>query len=308
MVFSKSCQCPDDAWVSVAGCGPTAIADNDYATIDDYPTIPNGWEIPADGNPFDVGYGDGVRECASGWTGYKYNNLYGTLRTTLTGAGTATIIYGDCYGDGYVGLYQNGVEIDRTAVNARQGFESWTMTEKTTTFQFSNGDQIELQDNGGCMGGCDYLAGAAVWLGQVTLTCPRWKLRHTFRTLPSAGATDFGFGGSGRKLDFFIYVIFIPRTLAGPNCTGAIACVHVRASRAFSHCNFYVLTSGATPEQTPETAAYVSACSAHAGCAHLGGDCCPTLTGMMLGCCDEMCRGRLARCDSLKAGQYFHTQ
>lgn len=78
--------------------------------------------------------------CAqSGYTGYKSNNQVGSIKMTFKGSGVGTINYGNCWKDGSVWLYFNGI------------FEDQTVTKDVNNdfkFAFHEGAVIELKDAG----------------------------------------------------------------------------------------------------------------------------------------------------------------
>jgi len=73
--------------------------------------------------------------------GYVDGDAVGSIKTPqLSGSGTGSLEFGNCWRFGYVGVYKNGQTI---ATSSQQG--RW----KTTTFNFQDGDQLELRDEGG---------------------------------------------------------------------------------------------------------------------------------------------------------------
>lgn len=58
--------------------------------------------------------------CANGWNAYGVRELQGQLYATMKGYGRATVKYRDCYGQGFIGLYLNGIKIDNTPKKTTQ--------------------------------------------------------------------------------------------------------------------------------------------------------------------------------------------
>ena len=68
-----------------------------------------------------------------------------------------TVKYKDCWGQGFVGLYIDGVKKDQTATNNRNA-------EKTSVVSFSDGDELKFKDEGG---------NAVIWIGSIEASCGR---------------------------------------------------------------------------------------------------------------------------------------
>ena len=58
--------------------------------------------------------------CASGWNAEGAQMYEGQLYATMKGYGRATVKYKDCYAKGFVGLYLNGIRIDKTLFGTGQ--------------------------------------------------------------------------------------------------------------------------------------------------------------------------------------------
>ena len=91
-----------------AGCG---APDVDWQTAADN-TAPEGWSIAG----FNGNVGDS-RDCAGGWNAYANSGNQGELTGVLQGSGRATVVYRDCWSEGFVGLYVNGALLDQTEEN-----------------------------------------------------------------------------------------------------------------------------------------------------------------------------------------------
>ena len=79
------------------------------------------------------------KSCGNGtkWFGFSYKNNVGTINTTLSGCGKATLNFGNCGYAGRVVFYKNGKELGMA-----NAFEN-----KTIAFEFFDGDLIEIQDH-----------------------------------------------------------------------------------------------------------------------------------------------------------------
>ena len=65
-------------------------------------------------------YVEGVSDqklCGNGWNAYAGQNKQGQLYATMIGSGRATVQYRDCWSEGFVGLYLNGLKIDQSSTN-----------------------------------------------------------------------------------------------------------------------------------------------------------------------------------------------
>ena len=71
-------------------------------------------------NGLDAYVPDGQFKCGDGWNGFSYYELQGQLYATMKGYGRATVKYRDCKGEGYVGLYLNGIKIDNSPIGTGQ--------------------------------------------------------------------------------------------------------------------------------------------------------------------------------------------
>ena len=85
--------------------------DVDWKTASDS-TAPEGWTISG----FSSNVGD-LRDCANGWNAYATLANQGELTGVMQGAGRATVVYRDCWREGFVGLYVNGEKMDQTEEN-----------------------------------------------------------------------------------------------------------------------------------------------------------------------------------------------
>ena len=78
------------------------------------------------------------KECGNGkkWFGFVGSeDDVGLINTTLSGCGTATLEFGNCYDEGRIVAYKNGKEI-----GVADGLEN-----KTIAFEFFDGDSIEIR-------------------------------------------------------------------------------------------------------------------------------------------------------------------
>ena len=91
-----------------AGCGAPEV---DWGTATDS-TAPEGWTITG----FNGNVGNS-RDCSGGWNAYANSANQGELAATMGGAGRATVVYRDCWSEGFVGLYVNGALLDQTEEN-----------------------------------------------------------------------------------------------------------------------------------------------------------------------------------------------
>ena len=78
-----------------------------------------------------------LKQCGNGtkWFGFADRNDVGTINTTLSGCGKATLNFGNCGNHGRVVAYKNGKELGRA-----HAFEN-----KTIAFEFFDGDSIEIR-------------------------------------------------------------------------------------------------------------------------------------------------------------------
>lgn len=113
-------------------CGAPQV---DWAAVTDGPTAPPGWVTRG----FNGNVGNS-RGCASGWNAYANGGHQGELVATLKGEGRATVQYADCWKEGHVVLYLNGVRKDQT--------QDGTGAVKTYSFDFQNGDKLMFKDEG----------------------------------------------------------------------------------------------------------------------------------------------------------------
>ena len=58
--------------------------------------------------------------CGNGWNGYAHFREKGQLAARMTGSGRATVKYKDCWGEGYAGLYLNGILMDKSPANTAE--------------------------------------------------------------------------------------------------------------------------------------------------------------------------------------------
>ena len=85
----------------------------------DWLTAPDG-RAPADGWESKSLHNGGVGNrglCVNGWNGYAGGAGVGEVSAKLKGSGKATISYRDCWKSGWVGLYINGVQKDKSGEN-----------------------------------------------------------------------------------------------------------------------------------------------------------------------------------------------
>ena len=78
--------------------------------------------------------------CGNGkkWFAFmKKRNEVGSINTTLSGCGKATLDFGNCFIDGNVAAYKNGKELGMAKA----------LENKTIAFEFFDGDLIEIQDH-----------------------------------------------------------------------------------------------------------------------------------------------------------------
>ena len=78
-------------------------------------------------------------KCGNGkkWFGFSYKNNVGTINTTLSGCGKATLNFGNCGHGGSVVFYKNS-----KILGIANTFEN-----KNIAFEFFDGDLIEIQDH-----------------------------------------------------------------------------------------------------------------------------------------------------------------
>lgn len=93
----------------------------------------NGWRINASYS-MDSKYR--ARCGGKTWYGYNYGMLVGSAEVTFQGSGTAKLSYGNCYPQGQVIVYLNGVEISRAA----------TSSMKEVTFHYEKDDTLVIQE------------------------------------------------------------------------------------------------------------------------------------------------------------------
>ena len=86
-------------------CGTPPV---DWQTAEDA-KAPNGWAVWN----FQEHAGN-LRSCANGWNAYAYLQDRGQLYATMKGYGRATVKYRDCWGEGFVSLFLNGRQIDKS--------------------------------------------------------------------------------------------------------------------------------------------------------------------------------------------------
>ena len=86
-------------------------------------TAPDGWSIAG----FNGNVGDS-RDCGNGWNAYANSANQGQLTGVLQGSGRATVVYRDCWSEGFVGLYVNGALLDQTEENnaVQKTFRWWS--------------------------------------------------------------------------------------------------------------------------------------------------------------------------------------
>ena len=89
-----------------AACGAPTV---DWKTVADGPKAPPGWTTGG----FNGNVGN-QRKCGNGWNAYATGGNQGRLYAKMKGSGQATVRYRDCWSEGFVGLYLNGVKKDQT--------------------------------------------------------------------------------------------------------------------------------------------------------------------------------------------------
>jgi hypothetical protein len=120
-----------------------------------WPIVPKGWK----GSGFKGGAGHkGKRGCSDGWAAFANKKKHGQLETTLQGSGTATLHYGDCWGEGFATVYLNDKKIDETERNS-----GGKGVKKHFSFPFKDGDTVKLKDEGD---------NGVLWIGSITFDCP----------------------------------------------------------------------------------------------------------------------------------------
>lgn len=77
---------------------------------------PPGWQS----NGFNSKSQDHKNNCKNGWTGFADLSAQGQLFAKMKAAGKATVKYRDCNAGGFIGLYLNGAQIDKTVNKAEQ--------------------------------------------------------------------------------------------------------------------------------------------------------------------------------------------
>ena len=94
----------------------------------------NGWRINASYS-MDSKYR--ARCGGKTWYGYNYGMLVGSAEVTFQGSGTAKLSYGNCYPQGQVIVYLNGVEISRAAASSSM---------KDVTFNYEKYDTLVIKE------------------------------------------------------------------------------------------------------------------------------------------------------------------
>ena len=93
---------------NAAKCGAPPV---DWAHASDA-KAPVGWHVVG----FNGNVGNG-RKCKNGWNAYANGSNQGQLYATMKGSGIATVQYRDCWSEGFVGLYVNGLKMDQSSTN-----------------------------------------------------------------------------------------------------------------------------------------------------------------------------------------------
>ena len=93
---------------NVAKCGAPPV---DWANVLDA-KAPSGWHAQGF-----FGHVSDLRLCGNGWNAYAFLGDQGQLYATMIGSGRATVQYRDCWSEGFVGLYLNGLKIDQSSTN-----------------------------------------------------------------------------------------------------------------------------------------------------------------------------------------------
>ena len=94
---------------------PCGAPDVDWKKVQKGATPP-GWQS----NGFSSRSQDHKDQCKNGWTGFADGGAQGELFAKMKASGTATVKYRDCNAGGFIGLYVNGVQIDKTVNKAQQ--------------------------------------------------------------------------------------------------------------------------------------------------------------------------------------------
>ena len=113
------------------------------------------------------GHVGNFRFCGNGWNAYARWDEQGQLYAKMKGAGRATVNYRDCWKEGFVGLYLNGKQLDKSPENnghvrtyrcsacvtcdvllrtATQ--EALIATPELRSFDFKDGDVLMFKDEG----------------------------------------------------------------------------------------------------------------------------------------------------------------
>jgi len=128
---------PADKGTCDAGYSASIIHISDFSTKSTM--LASGWSSDCN---FDVAinYLQWVSQCQSAisWAGFGAEGQdIGTVSRVLSGHGTATLNYGNCYGSGTVAVYLNGAAISSSAAN--------TMS-KEVVFTFTHGAILEIKE------------------------------------------------------------------------------------------------------------------------------------------------------------------
>merc|ERR1711933_491598 len=91
----------------------------------------NGWKVGVDPDNTDICPG-------AAWHGWAGADNVGYIRATLSGSGSGSLQFGNCWNSGTVRVYLSGALISSAEPE----------TTKVATFAFEGGDELELRDEG----------------------------------------------------------------------------------------------------------------------------------------------------------------
>ena len=121
--------------ISIPGCVENSHVNNLKGSQS---VVVSGWTFDIETGPWNGGdFGD----CKSkSWFGFSYlkNDGVASISTILHGTGKAILGFGNCWKNGNVTLYQNGVELKTVGKN----------TDAQVEFTFKDGDEIKITEKG----------------------------------------------------------------------------------------------------------------------------------------------------------------
>ena len=124
-----------------------------------------GWEVTTVGGIDNLG---GQYACQSDmFHAYSNGNDVGTASVVLSGSGTATLIYGNCWNAGVTNVYLNGVQLGSAAPETNS---------QELNFDFVNGDLLEVKDEEG--NAVMSIASLTICQGKCWLLCHLLFLLH----------------------------------------------------------------------------------------------------------------------------------